>query len=70
MLSKTFTDSKMVEKVEYNEATELLIVQYKGGKRYSYSNVPREVYDQLVSATSTGTFISSIIKPNYTCQKL
>ena len=57
--------SSAVDRVDYNEETGTLDIRYSGGDRYSYFDVPREIYEALLAAPSIGAFINAEIKPNY-----
>lgn len=70
MLVKTFPESKMINKVEYNEGLQMLIVEFKNNTKYAYLDVPKSKYDLLLEAQSVGSFITKEIKPNYKFEKL
>lgn len=61
-LEKEFASSTSVLKVKYNTISNTLRILYKNNKVYEYYGVTREIYDGLVSASSVGTYVSSIIK--------
>ncbi len=42
-----------------------LIVEFKGGKKFKYFDVPAEVFDDMLSAPSIGSFFSRVVKPLY-----
>jgi len=56
--------------VGYDPDEKTLIVEFKGGALYSYSGVPKLIYDRLLASESKGSFFSSNIKPVYMCSKL
>jgi hypothetical protein len=58
-------DSSAVERVDYTEASATLDIWYKGGGRYSYFDVPAEVYQALLAAPSIGAFVNGRIKDHY-----
>jgi hypothetical protein len=51
-----------------------LIVEFKGGARYSYKAVPVELFDKLKAyrdeGGSVGKFINAEVKPKHLCVKL
>ena len=57
--------STAVARVEYDPATCVLDIWYKGGDRYAYGAVPPEVYDALLAAPSVGAFVTEVVKPRY-----
>jgi len=42
-----------------------LIITFKDGSRYQYSNVPAESFTELLRAKSPGAFLYHAIKPKY-----
>ena len=63
-----FPDSSNIEKVGYDEKTQILGVTFKGtsaGKLYLYPGVPQNVHQEFVKAESVGSFFSSRIKDSY-----
>lgn len=59
--------SSNVVSVGYENNT--LYVQYKSGM-YSYSNVDKTVYENLLKAESKGKFMNSEVKNKYSYKKL
>ncbi len=43
-----------------------LIVRFKGGKRYAYKGVPKDLHDDMLKAESVGRFFGSKIKGHFT----
>jgi len=39
-----------------------LMIQFKNGRIYTYSNVPKEIYDGLLAAPSAGQYFNSFVK--------
>lgn len=67
-LQKTITLSSNISKVDYDTETKVLGITFKnksGEKRYEYQGVPRELYDQMIAAPSTGKFFYANIKGKY-----
>jgi two-component system cell cycle response regulator DivK len=58
-------DSSAVDRVEHDSDSGALQIWYSGGDRYTYFEVPREVYEALLAAPSIGAFVNGEIKPNY-----
>ncbi|MDD5085975.1 MAG: KTSC domain-containing protein [Candidatus Omnitrophica bacterium] len=56
--------------VGYDEAAKTLEVSFRNGKVYHYFDVPKHVYDELMSAASHGTYFNSNIKNAYKSEKI
>lgn len=59
--SITEFESSAIERARYDSGT--LDIWYKGGDRYSYFDVPAEIYEALRAAPSAGEFVNREIKP-------
>ena len=62
--------SSNVHSVAYDEAHQVLEVQFRGGGVYQYVYVPKHVYDGLMSAPSVGKYMHQVVKPNYGFRKV
>ena len=60
-------NSSNVTAFGWDEATQTLRVEFRGGKQYDYANVPRELYAEFAVAPSKGKFIAGRIKPAFEC---
>ncbi len=58
-------NSSAVDQVEYADESGTLDIWYSGGDRYSYFEVPRDVYEALLAASSVGAFVNAEIKPHF-----
>ena len=58
-------DSTAIARTGYSSAKRTLRLEYRNGRIYDYSDVPPEVYEQLLSADSAGEFVNIEIKPKY-----
>ncbi len=56
--------------VAYEDSTATLFVQFHSGGAYSYSGVPRAVYDGLLAAGSKGQYFHAHIKDRCPYQRL
>jgi hypothetical protein len=54
-------DSSNLKKTEYDTATKKVIVEFKNGTRYEYSDVPHKTYTQFRMSESQGKFFNSNI---------
>ncbi|MHA1408506.1 MAG: KTSC domain-containing protein [Candidatus Heimdallarchaeaceae archaeon] len=57
--------SSNLDWVKYNEETRKLIIGFKDGSEYEYSNVPLNIYEGLLSAPSKGKYFHKFIKNQY-----
>ena len=60
--------SSSISKVGYED--NCLLVEYLSGAQYKYKNVPRELYEELLGATSKGKFIAAKVKGKFDYDKL
>ncbi len=60
-----YVSSSAVEWVDRDPGTGTVEIRYKGGDRYSYFDVPDEVYRGLFEAASIGAYVNERIKPFY-----
>lgn len=62
-------NSSRIRSVDYNESTEILIVEFVSGGKYKYFSVPEEIYNGLVQSASPGNYFDSFIKRTYNFKK-
>lgn len=55
-----------VEAIKYDDETKSLIITFRGGRQYQYSDVPKDLADGLHQSPSKGSFIHSYIKNKFT----
>lgn len=58
-------DSTTVSKVGYHPDSQTMTIEYRSGGVYSYSGVPKEIYQQAKDAPSIGSFVARNIKGRY-----
>jgi len=56
--------STHIADISYNEDENLLIVTWKNGRRYEYTNVPKGVYEEFLNSSSRGEFFNKVIRTN------
>lgn len=66
-MQRTPVTSSNVVSIGYDAAGQRLEVEYKGGKVYTYAEVPAETHRDLLAAESKGSFIARQIKPTFAC---
>lgn len=52
--------SSMLSACEYDDETKELIVTFSNGKDYTYEDVDKGTYDNLINATSAGKYFNSV----------
>lgn len=57
-----YVDSSTVDQIGYDEEQGEAHVVFKTGRRYIYSDVAREIWENFRSATSKGQFINAEFK--------
>lgn len=57
-----FPDSAMLASCEWNSTDSDLIVTFKNGRSYTYVDVEKQTYDDLINAASAGRYFNSIKK--------
>lgn len=61
--------SSSVSMVGWDEETKILWVTYsKSNTTYKYIGVPESEYDNVMNASSIGTYIAKNIKTNFMCE--
>jgi hypothetical protein len=57
--------SSNLRAVDYNPLTLTLTIQFRGGRVYEYYNVPQNIFDGLLAASSKGKYHHRHIKERY-----
>ena len=65
MPDMTYVDSSNIEAIGYDDGNQELHVQFLSSGVYIYSDVPREIFDDLMNAPSKGSFLNREVKGNY-----
>ena len=60
-----YVTSSNIQGVSYDRDTQTLYVQFKNGSEYSYASIPSDEYEELISATSVGSYFNDNIKGQY-----
>jgi len=64
------TDSSMIYAVGYDEQAQILEVVFKRTGVYRYRNVPKKVYQELMAASSKGSYMRDMIIDVYPAEHL
>lgn len=62
MMDRQAVDSSHLVSVGYDEDTNTLEVEFKGGVVYQYEDVPEEVHKQLIHSSSVGGSFQVLVK--------
>lgn len=57
--------SSNIRSIGYDIATQTLEVEFLNGRVYQYYGVPRNLFDQIMGASSKGQFLHQYIKNAY-----
>jgi hypothetical protein len=57
--------SSVIASVHYDDMTATLFIEFKNGRLYAYTKVPRSAYLQLIKAASVGAYFNRRIRPKY-----
>jgi len=58
-------ESSNIAGFDYEKTTKVLTIEFKGGTRYNYYDVPEHVVEQMKRAPSKGQFHAQNIKNAY-----
>lgn len=58
--------SSNIDEVTYDDRSQTMTIEFNSGARYLYRDVPRGVYERLISAASKGGYFAENIRPNFT----
>ncbi len=62
--------SSTIDSIGYDAELKILEIQFKRGAIYQYFNVPFEVYKELVTAKSIGSYFMKNINKKYDYKKV
>jgi hypothetical protein len=57
--------SSAISSVGYDERSSVLEVEFESGAVYDYFDVPPKVYQDLLKASSKGSFVSQRVRDQY-----
>ena len=64
-----FKDSKTLSYALYDALSSSLLVICHNGSHYEYYGVDQSTFDELIAATSAGTYFSTVIR-KFNCQRI
>lgn len=69
ILSDTL-DSSMIDSIEYDTESNVLLVRFNNGSLYAYDDVDEDVYHEIVDAPSAGTYFAYNVRWDYDYMRL
>jgi len=69
MPEMTYVDSSNIEQIGYDSDTSELHVVFKDGSLYVYSDIPVQIYEELLGAASKGSYLNREVKGVYNYDK-
>lgn len=69
MLS-TALESTVLASITYDEPTQLLLVEFRGGAIYCYFGVPLTVHEDLLAAPSKGAYFNRFVRTRFSFTRL
>ena len=58
-------ESSNIARFGYDEANQVLFVEFMNGSVYQYFDVPNTVFEQMKTASSKGSFLAQGVKGTY-----
>lgn len=58
-------ESSNIGRFRYDDANQVLFVEFKNGSLYQYFDVPQNVFEQMKTVPSKGQFLAQNIKGAY-----
>jgi hypothetical protein len=69
-MRRTKVKSSVIKAVGYDQATNVLEVEFHSGKVYRYFMVPLSAYRELIEAESIGAYFNTEIRNDYSCVEI
>jgi hypothetical protein len=69
-MNRQSVTSSNIEAIGYSEEDNILEVEFHDGSVYQYLEVPKDIYDGLMSASSHGTYLNEHVKKVYNFRKI
>ena len=70
MIEITTTRSSMLKAIAYDEQSKVLTITFNNGGSYEYYDVPKKVFDELISAESEGKYFLANVKNKFKFEKI
>jgi hypothetical protein len=69
-LDRKYVSSSNIHSIGYDAENQILEVESNSGGIYQYFGVPEYVYDELMAASSHGTYLHQNIKGRYQYKRI
>lgn len=69
-MNRVAVSSSNLSSVGYEEAEQVLEIEFNGGGVYQYFDVPKRIHQELMNATSHGQYFHRNIKDNYSYDQI
>lgn len=69
-MNRTRVTSSNIAEIGYDEATSTLEVAFLNGSVYQYFDVPKQISDGLMQASSHGEYLAQYVKGHYRYSKV
>lgn len=66
-MNRTPVSSSNLASIGYDAESLVLEVEFNNGRVYQYFDVPQGTYDELMSASSKGSYMNNVIKKQFRC---
>lgn len=66
-MNRTPVSSSNLASIGYDAESLVLEVEFNNGRVYQYFDVPQGTYDELMSASSKGSYMNNGIKKQFRC---
>ncbi len=63
-------ESSNIAAIGYDEENKVLVVEFNNSTIYSYLNVPENIYHDLISASSIGSYFAKNVRMSFTYERL
>jgi hypothetical protein len=69
-MERIAVESGVIEALAYDENSSVLKVWYKSGEVHEHYDVPRDIFETLLTAKSKGYYLNWIIKPAFRSKRI
>lgn len=69
-MQRQHVSSSDIESIGYDESARILEIAFLSGDIYQYSGVPKYIYQELMNASSHGSYLAKNIKNVFSYQKI
>jgi hypothetical protein len=66
-MNRTPVSSSNLASIGYDAESLVLEVEFNNGRVYQYFDVPQGTYDELMGASSKGSYMNNVIKKQFRC---